>query len=248
MAHRQGLVNKAKSQAKGAAQSAKETAKQNGIIADLFEANKSLVNSGVDIPKLLGTCLIASVTFGFAFQVTHNNGLLPVYDVLPFSVGPFLQSWLVPLVLAPIWVLYGYLYPLLDSYFDDEAVGFASNLASNPRFLVLLWASLTAMFVLSDVLYFKQVDHWQISAILALAAGANWAAFDGTRTGLILGALLAVGAPVSETFLVNVLGWWHYDRPDFFGVPHWAGWCYAAYAFGVGNFARYAVQQQRKNQ
>lgn len=63
----------------------------------------------------------------------------------------------------------------------------------------------------------------QISAIMALAAGANWAAFDGTRTGLILGALLAVGAPVSETFIVNVLGWWHYDRPDFFGVPHWAG-------------------------
>ncbi len=58
---------------------------------------------------------------------------------------------------------------------------------------------------------------------MALAAGANWAAFDGTRTGLILGALLAVGAPVSETFIVNVLGWWHYDRPDFFGVPHWAG-------------------------
>lgn len=85
-----------------------------------------------------------------------------VYDVLPFSVGPFLQSWLVPLVLAPIWVLYGYLYPLLDSYFDDEAVGFASELSSNPRFLVLLWASLTAMFILSDVLYFKQVDHWQV--------------------------------------------------------------------------------------
>lgn len=91
-----------------------------------------------------------------------------MYDVLPFSVGPFLQSWLVPLVLAPIWVLYGYLYPLLDTYFDDEAVGFASELASNLRFVVLLWASLTAMFILSDVLYFKQVDHWQVRCLLCV--------------------------------------------------------------------------------
>lgn len=78
MAQRQGLTDKAKSQARGAAQSAKDTAKQNNLIADLFEANEALVRSGVDIPKLLGTCLLASVTFGFAFQVTHNNGLLPV--------------------------------------------------------------------------------------------------------------------------------------------------------------------------
>lgn len=63
----------------------------------------------------------------------------------------------------------------------------------------------------------------QISAILALAATANWAAFDGTRTGIILGALLAVGAPLSESVIVNVLGWWHYDRPDYLGVVLWAG-------------------------
>ena len=63
--------------------------------------------------------------------------------------------------------------------------------------------------------------------------------------GLVLGALLAVGAPASEMVIVNVLGWWHYDRPDLLGVPHWAGWCYAAYAWGVGNVGRYLVQKQK---
>ena len=63
--------------------------------------------------------------------------------------------------------------------------------------------------------------------------------------GLLLGALLAVGAPASEMVIVNVLGWWHYDRPDLLGVPHWAGWCYAAYAWGVGNVGRYLVQKQK---
>ena len=40
---------------------------------------------------------------------------MQVYDVLQFQVGPFLQSGLVPVVLAPIWVLYVYLQPLMDN-------------------------------------------------------------------------------------------------------------------------------------
>ena len=54
----------------------------------------------------------------------HNNGFLPVYDVLPFvvdtPVGPMVQAGIIPLVLAPIWVLYGYLQPLLDEVFADD--------------------------------------------------------------------------------------------------------------------------------
>ena len=44
----------------------------------------------------------------------------------------------------------------------------------------------------------------------------------GCHAGLLLGALLCVGAPASEMVIVNILGWWHYDRPDLLGVPHWA--------------------------
>ena len=63
--------------------------------------------------------------------------------------------------------------------------------------------------------------------------------------GLLLGALLAVGAPAGEMIIVNILGWWHYDRPDLLGVPHWAAWCYAAYGWGVGNVGRYLVNKQK---
>ena len=41
---------------------------------------------------------------------------MQVFDVWPFQVGPFLQSGLVPIVLAPIWVLYVYLQPLMDNF------------------------------------------------------------------------------------------------------------------------------------
>jgi hypothetical protein len=33
----------------------------------------------------------------------------------------------VPLLLAPIWLLYGYLYPILDAYFSDKAIAYANQ-------------------------------------------------------------------------------------------------------------------------
>ncbi|KAK9803687.1 hypothetical protein WJX72_012204 [[Myrmecia] bisecta] len=194
---------------------------------------------------VLGKALLTGVTFGTAFQVTHNNGLLPVYDVLPFKVGPFLESGLVPGMLAPIWVLYAYLQPLLDEYFADEAVDRASGRASSLAYNALNWGVLAAMFLLSDYLYLAGFPHWQCTVILGAVGAAVYKAFDDTRGGLILAALLAVGAPATEILIVH-LGLWHYDRPDFFGVCHWTAWCYAAYAVGVGNFGRYLVGKERK--
>ena len=40
--------------------------------------------------------------------------------MLQFKVGPALESGVIPLVLAPIWLLYGYLTPLLDTVFKNE--------------------------------------------------------------------------------------------------------------------------------
>lgn len=87
-----------------------------------------------------------------------------VYDLWPFKIGPFLESGTVPLLLAPIWLLYGYLYPLLDSYFDDEAVSHAIERASDLRFVGVTWLALAAMFILSDVIYLNNVPHWQVLA------------------------------------------------------------------------------------
>lgn len=63
----------------------------------------------------------------------------------------------------------------------------------------------------------------QIHLVLAATAVFNWVALDRSKTGLVLGPLLAVGAPAAESFIVNVLHLWHYDRPDFAGVVTWAG-------------------------
>lgn len=214
----------------------------------LQNAHAQLRSSGVDWRKFAGISLATSVTFGTFIQVSHNNGLLPVYDVWAFKVGPALQSGLIPIVLAPIWVAYTYLTVLLDEANAEElptqlAVQHARSLA----YVLLCWGSVVAAFLLSDFLYLTGTPHYVTSLLLALTCAANWKAFDGTKQGILLGAALAVGAPLAEAFIVNILHLWHYDRPDFLGVPHWSAWCYGQYAWGVGNFGRWLYDRMRKD-
>ena len=86
-----------------------------------------------------------------------------MYDVLPFKIGPFLESGLVPIVLAPIWILYGYLYPLLDEFFSDEsATDEARQRAAALPAVVYTWFLCAAQFILSDFLYLNGVAHIQV--------------------------------------------------------------------------------------
>ena len=50
---------------------------QAGPVQRVLDAQESLQQS-VDVKKLLTQSLLVGLTFGTAFQVTHNNGLLPV--------------------------------------------------------------------------------------------------------------------------------------------------------------------------
>lgn len=51
----------------------------------------------------------------------------------------------------------------------------------------------------------------QIYAAMGLWTGVNYAFLDRSKTGLILGVLLAVAAPLAEAVIV-ALGLWHYER------------------------------------
>ncbi|KAL3147371.1 hypothetical protein ABBQ32_002851 [Trebouxia sp. C0010 RCD-2024] len=246
-------------QAANAAKKPVKAAQQTSLFQGLAEAQSQLNDSNVSWKTFLGLSLLAGVTFGSFIQVSHNNPNLPVYDHLTFnidvlkgqiqaydpqnfSLGIAKQSGLVPLLLAPIWLLFPYLQVLTDQYNADDPATVEANSdgkAGSLAYNLLLWGSITAAFLLSGFVYLNDFPHWQCSLILSVTAFLNWKAFDNTKQGLFLAALLTVGAPLTETVIVNGLHLWHYDRPDFFGVPHWAGWCYAQYATGTGNFGRY---------
>ena len=65
----------------------------------------------------------------------------------------------------------------------------------------------------------------QIYPVMAACTAFIYLKFDRTKTGLILGALLAIGAPAGEAVIANGLHWWHYDRPDtpFLDICYWTG-------------------------
>lgn len=80
---RQDALTVAKAQIKPQKQVKKQAGKleknikQSGLVERVFEAQEQLQQE-ISIKKLLQQSLIVSLTFGVVFQVTHNNGLLPV--------------------------------------------------------------------------------------------------------------------------------------------------------------------------
>lgn len=49
-----------------------------GLVQDLLSARESLLQRGVKPGTIALQCGLASLTFGFLFQITHNVGFLPV--------------------------------------------------------------------------------------------------------------------------------------------------------------------------
>ena len=74
-----------------------KSAEGSGPVQRLLEAQEQLKADGLSLPGLLGRALLVGLTFGTAFQVTHNNGLLPVRPPLPKKlIGCFLKVCQVP--------------------------------------------------------------------------------------------------------------------------------------------------------
>lgn len=64
-----------------------------------------------------------------------------------------------------------------------------------------------------------------VGAMPSLTDGV-WAVFDFTEQGLAMAVLTAVAGPAAEVLLINVLHLYHYNNPDFWGIPSWITWVY----------------------
>lgn len=56
--------------------------------------------------------------------------------------------------------------------------------------------------------------------------------------GLFMAVLTAVTGPITEVFLINKLGLYHYSHPNVWGVPTWIPWVYFCGSPAVGNLGR----------
>ena len=111
--------------------------------------------------------IVAGILTVYDQEPAKRRIVLQEFDLWPIKIGPFYESGVVPLVLAPIWVLYGYLYPLLDEvYAGDGATEEARERASKFSTVAFTWALAAAQFILSDVLYLQGWPHWQVCLLL----------------------------------------------------------------------------------
>lgn len=172
------------------------------------------------------------------------------YDVAPLSfgdeTGALRTSSLVPLLLGAFYAVSGALHLAGDrALFESEQREKATPAPSFSLALCAL-AAVVAHLSLSAILYGSpsSLSAPRISLVLFPAAFLVWLFFDRTRTGLALATLTAVAAPLSEIFLMNAAGVWHYPRADLFlfggerGIVSWVPACYFAYSCWIGALAR----------
>ncbi|KAF5842220.1 hypothetical protein DUNSADRAFT_8620, partial [Dunaliella salina] len=172
----------------------------------------------------------------------HSSKALQVYDLGAIQLGGLNTSLAVPPLLGVFYAVLGALVPLADNIFLDEpSTQRAQERARDVRFVALGFGILVVLTYASAVLYDSGMPFNQISLVLGLGAIVNWFLLDGTKQGLALSTICAIGAPAAELVLLHFVPLWHYPRGDILGgaFVSWVPWCYFFYVPAVQNLARF---------
>lgn len=85
---------------------------------------------------------------------------------------------------------------------------------------------------------FPDMPRWGVDVVLATWGLSVWGTFDRTKQGFAMAVLTALAGPAAEIVLINVLGLYHYENPDWAGIPTWIPWVYFCGATAVGLLSR----------
>ena len=167
------------------------------------------------------------LSLGELFSAIH---MLPLSPSLPLSSSPphlpqvyemyavrgagLSTSLAVPPLLAVFYAVLGALVVAADQLLPGPGTDAATARSRDPRFVAAAFGVLAADLQLSATLFSGNVPFTQISVALALTSAATWAVFDGTKQGLVLGGVCAVGAPLAELLLLHWVPLWSYPRAD----------------------------------
>lgn len=200
------------------------------------------------LPSVLTVLAVTGATTGTLLDTIHSKAHVLVYDVGTMQLGGAESSLWVPPLLAAYYAILGSIilwsdYRLAASG-DGPTIG--SLKASGLSRTALSFGALAAMLELSSVLYTSHHPSELIAFALAAVAAVNYLAFDGTKQGLLLAAVCALGAPAVELLLMSMLHLWHYPQGDLWsfagewsGIPRWVPLCYFMYVPAVANYTRW---------
>lgn len=212
---------------------------------------------GPSITKFLLSLFLSGAILGPLLDGIHGTVELNTYDSYPFSILGLHSSAWVPPLLGAFYAVAGGLIVTLDwlstsdldipalkpltaplrTYTNIEQTWDTRSERTSLAAVALATGALAYLLELSANLYGNRVPYSQIHLALALSTVLNWRAFDGTRQGIALAALIGIAAPLSEVVIMK-FGLWHYPKPDLLGLPSWVAWCYAFYAPALSNLAR----------
>jgi hypothetical protein len=148
----------------------------------------------------------------------------------PWSGEPVLETcWWVPFAFGGAGVILGASHPLLDRAWGDgpkDPPGWPTVIAAVVAFVACY--DYSGQLAQAAAASGGQHDYLALDAPLAVCAVATFLVFERTRGGLFMMLLLATIGPVVESGLINELGLYAYTNPDFFGIPSWIPWVYAA--------------------
>ena len=157
------------------------------------------------------------------------------------SIPALTTTWWVPELFGLAGFLIGWLYLLLDDYFQEDES--STPLGATGPIILLGISFFTFQYWLSGILYAYGVDRTTIFGIMSVLGFGGYAALDGTKSGLVTSILTAVGGPLIEvgliTFLQGTNGGYHYtDLGETGFFPLWIVPVYFLGGPANGNLAR----------
>mmetsp|Transcript_26140 Transcript_26140/g.38693 ORF Transcript_26140/g.38693 Transcript_26140/m.38693 type:complete len:307 (+) Transcript_26140:142-1062(+) len=143
------------------------------------------------------------------------------------SIPALTTTWWVPPLFGLAGFIIGWMYILLDDFFDEGETSIPMGRVSGPIILIGI-AIFTLQYWLSGVLFAcgTGMDRTAIFGIMTMLAFGGYVALDGTKSGLVTSLATAIGGPLIEVVLISVLagtnGGYHYTDPGETGFfPLW---------------------------
>lgn len=158
------------------------------------------------------------------------------YHKFVWKVGPLEFCWMIDILYGVANVILWVSYILWDQRLGQEPVG-----GFNPSWRIVFTGCvffIVQFYVspyLSGVLKISNFLNFIFSMGTAILC---WWLFDRTRTGVYVMITAGVLGPLAEITMINAFNWYHYTRPDIFGVPLWFIGAYTCGCAPCGNLAR----------
>jgi hypothetical protein len=198
--------------------------------------NKENILSSPLLPKFMWVAFVSGVILGQLVDFAY-----PISDALHYhdyvwKVGALEFCWLIDILYGVASVIFWVCTVYWDKRYAQKPKG---GLNPSWKFVLAGCAYFIALFYIGP--YMSGILKLNNALIFAFTMSTGilcWWVFDGTRGGVYMMIVAGTLGPIAELFMINVMGFYEYTRPDIWGIPLWFIGAYISGAGACGNLAR----------